>query len=247
MLTSSRAGLAILVPLLALSSAPARGSDAAPRMTQLARGTVARARRAIAIGPSAALVVPAVSDGADLGYSLGLGVYLFRVPFVPDPAAIQAMVVDRVKDKVKAHAQAMVREGRPAPTQEDLARYGREIVDEVEAELLGQLQRRPRLLEPPTVTMDLEWTSVPGPARWQLRATVGVGLGPVTIGPTLAFDSSGDNVVRLGPQLGLRLLPGAGPRSPVIDLFVRYDLALYDRDQQTDQIGLGARVLLDLL
>jgi hypothetical protein len=53
--------------------------------------------------------------------------------------------------------------------------------------------------------------------------------------------------VYLGPELDLRLLPGKGPRSPVVDLFLRADFAASDRDTRGDLLTGGVRILLDLI
>ena len=81
----------------------------------------------------------------------------------------------------------------------------------------------------------------------QLRTTLGIGLWKLSFGLTAVLHFGDGVAAYLGPELDLRLLPGKGPRSPVIDLFLRADFAVSDRDTRGDLLTGGLRVMLDLI
>jgi hypothetical protein len=235
---------------LATLPSPAQAADGDPSLKQFALGTLSRARRAVAIGPTVGMAVPVVvEDGGDVDFTLsfGLGLYFFRVPVLPDPASVKDMVMARVKEKVQDHVKAMIAEGKPAPTEAELEAYARQIFEEVKAEILGQLERRNSYFEKPRAGIDMEYTTIFGADSWQIRVTGGFAVGPVTLGPSFSWDATGDGVARLAPQLDWRVLLGRGPRAPVVDVFLRWDFSLYDRAIQPDQLTLGARFMLDII
>lgn len=243
-----RAGsVALVVTLSALLSAPAFADT--PSATQIVKGTFNRARRAVAVGPAVGLGLGyATSAGEmDTAVTFGLAFEYFKIPIVPTPEKIRAIIEERVKAKVKEIAKQRLLEGKPLPGPEDLERIGREIFEEVKAEVLGELSVRPKVLEKPRLAFVVEGAYFTTSEAWQLRTTVGVGISKVTIGPTLAVHLGDANGVLVGGELALHLLPKKSPRSPVIDLFLRADLGVTDGTAEADQVTLGARFLLDII
>jgi hypothetical protein len=224
-----------------LASAPAVADDA-PTTEAMARATVARARRAVALGPVGGAAGGCTTDGTcDGQVALGLGLYLFDVPVVPTLTSIE----DRVKARVTQRLKEMITEGKPAPTADDLARIAAEVKAEVMAEFAGEVA--PHTLERPTAKLVLEAGYQLRAAAWQARATAGVGAGPVSLGVTLAGTFADRTSGSVGPEVALHLTLGDGPRTQVIDLFGRADLVFARRDTAHDTITIGARFLFDLI
>mgnify|MGYP001587709651 CR=1 FL=1 len=69
----------------------------------------------------------------------------------------------------------------------------------------------------------------------------------VTVGPTFALQLGGGTGVLLGPEVALHLLPTRSPRSPMIQIFGRYDVNLRRRDVRDDVLSFGVRVLFDII
>jgi len=213
---------------------------------QIAQGTALRARRAFALGPLVGgagtyLFDPGEFEGQ---LSFGLGLYWFDVPLVPDiqklvEARAQALLKERVK-------QAMA--GGGAPTQEDLAEWGREVYEEARDELLGK--RGAKLVEKPRFALTFEGARVFRSEGWQVRASAGLGIKSFTAGLTTAVQfGTGDTIALVGPEVAIKFLPGKGPRSPVIDVFVRYEFAFLEdaNAPSLNQLSLGARLLVDVI
>jgi hypothetical protein len=229
------------------------GAAAAQRVTarEIVRGTVNRARRAVAFGPSVGalpLLATAGADdtGFDVALTFGLGLYLFAIPVVPSVELIQDVVRARVEAKLRERLQAALARGEK-PTEEELAAWGREIYQGVKAEVLGRMNARARTVERPRLALDLEGQYLLGAGYWETRLTLGLGVKRLTIGPTAAlrlWDATG---FALGGEVACRLLPGRRPRSPVIDLFLRMDFEVADRAARGDEAALGLRLLLDLV
>ncbi len=243
-----RAGLVLSI-LVATLVAVAPAHAQTPTARQFAEGAVSRARRSIAIGPLVgAGIAYAPSPGdVDVPLSFGLGAAWFKVKVVPSPSMIQAMIIERSKDKVAERVEGMIARGEPAPDSEELARIGREVLDEVKAEILGYHQVRGKTLERPRLTVALEGTYLPRAGGGQVRATIGIGINRFTIGPTLAGHFAGPNGLYVGGEVAVHLTPRQGPRPPVIDLYVRYDYGATSGTKGADQLGLGMRVMLDLI
>lgn len=214
----------------------------------LVRGSVNRARRSVAFGPSVGLTPTyATADtGFDTALTFGLGIYLFKIPIVPGIDEIKEIVQERVKAKVQERLKDALLRGEK-PTEDDLARWGREIYEEVKADLLGRMNVRSKTFEKPRFALDLEGQYLFGNDWWETRMTFGFGVKSITFGPTLAlrmWDSTG---LALGGELALRALPSKSPRSPVIDVFVRMDFELLDRTDRGDELSFGLRFLLDVI
>lgn len=235
----------LLIACLAETPAAAADDDWSAR--KIIGGTVNRARRAVAIGPMiGAGFAFAPSPGEfDVPITFGIGVDVFKIPIVPSPKMIQDIVKERVQAKVLQRAKQMIREGGTPPSKEDLARMGLEVFEEVKAEVLGELNVRPKVLEKPKLALAFEGAYLPRAADWQVRMTVGIGVSKITIGPTLALHLGTDVGVFVGGEAAVHLLPTKSPRSPVVDVFLRVDFAVTDA---YDGLGiLGVRLMLDII
>lgn len=236
---------AALVFLCLLSSSAA--AQPAPR--ELSRQAIFRARRAFAIGPTVGLAgALALGDdgGGDGLVTFGLALRAFEIG-VPTAARVRALVEERVKAKVAEHIQTALAEGRAEPTDAELRAYAKQILVEVRDQIVADFYAPPRVLEPPRFAADLEVARLFDGEAWQLRAGAGIGVSVVTVGPTIALLFGGDVGLALGAELAVHLLPGDGPRSLVIDLYLRGDFPVIDRDVRADVVSLGARLLVDLL
>lgn len=221
-------------------------SSAAAELAQhelIGKRTVKRARRAVAIGPTAGGSL-LISDGDyDGAISMGLGLYLFDVAVVPSVATMSEALQGTAKREALARAKHMIATGA-APAGMSADDLAAAIFEEVRAELMRQLLAEGKKFEKPRLTIDLEAGYQLAAEAWNFRTSATVGLGRVSLGPTLHVSKAG---VALGPELALRLLGNRGPRPPVLGLFIRADFALSDRDANADMYSLGFRALLDLL
>ncbi len=234
----------VLLGLLGLVSSAAHAEEPASG-AQFARGVADRARRAISIGPmvGAGFAYAPSTEHLDVPVTFGLGLVLFDIPVAPGPRAIEEMVKTRVKAKVTA----AITSGAPAPDPQALARLAAEVLAEVKAEVLGQRPYTGRTLERPRLSLALEGAYQPRASAWQVRATFGYGISRVTIGPTIARNFAGANGLYLGGELAAHLTPRPGPRSHVVDVFLRADFGVTSNADGAHQVGAGLRLLLDLI
>jgi hypothetical protein len=211
---------------------------------KLALNTLSRTRRAISIGPYVGVmpVLPVAGD-SDAAFTFGLSVSVFKVPIIPNRDTIKRIVLERTLARLQTVAEAAARRGEK-PTKEDLAELGREIYLQVLDEFLAE--RAPKVWEKPRFHMHLEAARLFGSGSWQSRTTAAIGLWRVSLGPSLLFDFADGADVFLGPELSIKLLPWKGPRSPVVDLFLRVDFALTD-DPRQRLTSFGARFALDMI
>lgn len=212
--------------------------------TQLATGTLKRARQAIAVGPhvggfGGTTLSP--SDGFG-GISFGLGIYTFHVRGLFD---LQDIVKERLEARVKERVMQMVASGQAAPS--DLSEIALQVVEDVKAELLGELRAPPKLPRP-KLGLVVEGVRLLSPGGWQARlgasfgvlkvASLGLGLGVQRAG--------GDTSGLVGAELSVRLTPVGVLRTPVFDLYTRFDYG-FGADEDVNTLVFGGRLLLDLL
>ncbi|HLU65902.1 MAG TPA: hypothetical protein VKZ63_06485, partial [Kofleriaceae bacterium] len=198
-----------LVALLAMGvwpEATARAEPGEPTLRDVAEGTVDRARRAVSIGPSAggSLAIGLPDGELDGAISFGLGLYLHDVPVAPTPASLRALVEARVRERVEEKVRGMIERGEPAPGKEDLERLAREITDEVRREVQSYATVQPRTLERPRMAFDLEGGYLVRSEAWQVRASAGIGIKWVSLGPTVAVHLGDDKALLVGPAIDLR-------------------------------------------
>ncbi|HWO24882.1 MAG TPA: hypothetical protein VNO30_39340 [Kofleriaceae bacterium] len=245
----------LAVPLLAVAAvaaaaSPARADDGEPDESdaadEIARSAIRTIRRSIALGPTlGGFSAYAPSAGEfEGGLSFGLELELFRNK-LPTPQRIRDIARQKAQEKLAAIIRDRFAGQAPDPaTRRQLVR---EIAAEVKAEVLASLAGRPRLIERPRLAIQLEANYLFSSADWLARFGAAFGVGPLSLGPTFSARFGDDTVARLGAELSLHLLPTKSARSPVIDVFLRGDFELHARGTNDDQIGLGLRVLLDLI
>jgi hypothetical protein len=216
-----------------------------PTMQQIAVGTLHRARRAIAIGPTVGAWggMYTSSKSLDQAITFGLGLELFKVPVLPGPETVKALILERTKARLR---QLVIERFRGADTpQVELENLARQVFEDVRAELLGE-NVRARSFERPRLTLALEANRA-FEYGWLARARVGVGVNRVTLAMSLATGFGDDFRLYASPEVVVHYLTSPKPRSSVIDLFLRFDYKANRREIEGDQIVLGARFLLDLI
>jgi hypothetical protein len=225
----------------------AKVASEAPTIKTVAYGTLRRARRAVAFGPTIGYYggfVPAQDDG-EHALTFGLGVEVFKVPILPDSETIKALIIERIKGKIKDQLFARLG-GRPADpvTVEGLVK---EIYQDVRQEVLGLENRRNKHMERPRFNIALEVNRLWRADQWLPRLRVGIGIWKFTLGAAAGVGLGGRTKGYLGPEIVWHWLTNTRERSPVIDLFTRLDFELRDRDTNGDQIVFGVRFLLDAI
>ena len=110
-------------------------------------------------------------------------------------------------------------------------------------------------MEKPQLSLGLEvnkvWGDVVDAVTPRLRA--GFGLGRLTLAASFAIPLGGDSgnyekrPVYLGLELVAHIMMSRNPRSSVLDVFLRADLEMRNRDTNTEMFVLGVLYLLDVL
>jgi hypothetical protein len=215
-----------------------------------ARPVFDRARRAISFGPALGgglVVAPRPSDAdGELSFGLGLHIYEQQI-FDLDgfTEELQSWAEEKLKQKLEElgpKAATLTTADLKRVRDETYAEARRELVTALANGFLPHVDAMPD----PIFAAGLEGGYQPQSGAWQIRAGLGIGLGPVTLGPTAVVHLGEHDGVALGPELGLNMLVGDGPRPLGLELFLRYDAFLYHRDVLPDQATLGVRVMLDV-
>ena len=221
----------------------------APGLENVARGTVRRGRRAISIGPTAGAYgagIPSPGE-TDLGVTFGLGLEMFKIPVLPTMKNLKALVIERAKAKLKKAALDTFRGREPEPI--ELEQLARQAWDEAVKEILGLENVRARRIEKPRLTLAVEGNYLVRSETWMTRLRAGAGFWKVTLAATVtAGFTDPDTSVFVGPEVVLHILMSKGPRASVVDVFVRGDFEVRNRDvANTDMVTLGVRYLLDVI
>jgi hypothetical protein len=215
-------------------------------VAQIAKRSLARARRSLTLGPSIS-VAPLLtldSNATDVQVSLGLDLLRYRIPPLPSPERMGELVKSRVRSEVARRLAARA-VGGARPTSADRERIAREVWRDIKSELL--LETQPRKLEKPGFALRLELDHMIDAGSWNVRLMAGIGVGPVflSLGPGMEVD---DGVALVFPiEISRPVLISRGLRSPVIEPFVRAEVVATDRSDREDRILVGARFLLDLI
>jgi len=218
-----------------------------PEIEKLVRGTVRRARRAIALGPTVGAWVAHVPspDVQEEAVTFGLGLEVFKIPVLPTLTNAKALLEERVRAKVRGIVVAQFRGVPPEPI--ELERLAREAFEEAKAELFDDANTRAKVWERPRFSLGLEGNRLLEAEAWMTRLRVGVGIWKLTLAGSFAVGFGDDTTVFTGVELGTHFLLSKRARSPVVDVFVRADFEVTDRDANTDHVTVGARFLLDLI
>lgn len=226
-----------------------------PTIMTVAKGTLRRARRSIAIGPTVGLWSGAIIQPGDTDVALtfGIGIEAFKVPVVPDMETLKTLVMERVKAEVKSRVFDVFKGRQPEPFEAE--QFVRQVYADVRAEILGLENVRAKTIERPKYTVAFEANRLFGAERWMGRTRVGIGVWKVTVGLSASVGrvcrGPGCDDVRafIGPEVTLHIIPRKNPRANVIDVFLRSDFQANGRatDATFDQFVVGTRILLDLI
>lgn len=224
----------------------ARASAQLPLLKTVARGALRRGRRAVSIGPTLGVYGAAQPSPGEVDYAItfGLGVELFKVPILPSTEELKAIAMARAK----ARLEQAIAEGR-VPGRADGERLAAEIWHEVVAEVLALESLQPRRMERPRMTLAIEGNRLVDSDVWMTRLRLGVGVWKLTLAGSLAAGFTDPKTsVFAGVEAVAHVMMSRGPRASVLDLFVRGDLEVRNRDTaNTDTVVLGVRYLLDVI
>ncbi|MBA2541076.1 MAG: hypothetical protein H0V17_15660 [Deltaproteobacteria bacterium] len=213
----------------------------APMVERIAKGTFKRARRAISIGPTVGVYGGRFPDSeqTDVAITFGLGIEMFKIPILPSMELIKEIAVKRAKERLLA--------ANPQPGNVD--QLAREIWDDVINEILGMENIRGRRTEKPKLTLGLEGNRLLDSEVWGVRLRAGIGISKVTIAASFStLFTDPDTSIYLGPEVVLHFMTTKKPRASVIDVFLRGDFELRNRDvENLDMYAVGVRFLLDVL
>jgi hypothetical protein len=239
-----------------IDQAIAKAQAEMPTLLTVAKGTLRRARRAVAFGPTVGLWTAAFIDPGevDAALSFGLAFETFKVPVTPDMDTLKALVVERVKavakDRIKQAFQ-----GRPIDPI-SLDQIVLKVYEDVRREILGLENVRAKTLERPGYTIAFEANRLFGNERWMGRTRVGIGVWKFTLALSASFgrvcrgDLCNDHIKGyIGPEVVLHVIPSKNPRANVIDGFLRFDWQATGRSDTTtyDQLVVGVRYMVDAI
>lgn len=214
----------------------------APVLERIAKGTLKRARRAIAIGPTVGAWAGYLPDPGETetAITFGLGLEVFKIPVLPTPDNLKQIAIERAKAKIAAG-------GLPAAGAGE--QFVREVWDDVVKEILGMEDIRGRTMERPRLTLALEANRYLDAEAWATRLRVGIGISRVTLAGSFAVAFTDPRTsVFTGLELVTHFLLSKQPRSSVVDVFFRADFEVRNRDlANVDTFVLGTRFLLDVL
>ena len=239
-----------------IDSVMAKVSESAPTIITVAQGTLRRARRAISFGPTVGLWSAAYIDPGEVDAALtfGIGLETFKVPVLPDPDTLKALVIERFKSEGKQRVLAILGGRQPDPVELDT--IVKQVYEDVRREILGLANVRGKHLERPQYTIGFEANRRFGAERWLGRTRVGVGVWKLTFGLSASFGRACrgvgcDDSIKsfVGPEVTLHILPTKNPRANVIDVFLRGDIQVNGRagDAVYDQLVIGTRLLVDII
>jgi hypothetical protein len=213
-----------------------------------ARKILNRARRKVAVGPVVGTGVIASSDGADGLITFGLAVFTFKDPLM-DPKAVEQMVKERLKRHLKERIKAQLTGSgdTEARVQAELEAGG-DALQQLKEEIRAEVNREPDKTPKPQFDLGIEGGYAPRGEAWMGRFWFGFGIGPVSLsaGPAVIHSGDADETgFAVAGELGYYWLPGRGPRSPAIEIFLRGDFMV------AGDLGssgtLGVRLMLDII
>jgi hypothetical protein len=82
---------------------------------------------------------------------------------------------------------------------------------------------------------------------WDLRLMSGLGVGPVFVSARPSARYAGGAALVLPVEISKPMLLSDSLRSPVVEFYVRAELAASERAEREDVILAGARIMLDLI
>jgi hypothetical protein len=227
----------------------AKLEQAAPVMKGVVKGAIRRGRRSISIGPTAGVYgssIPSPGE-TDLAVTFGIGAELFKIPVLPTWNNLKELVKERAKAKLKKAVVDALKGRQPDPN--EVTRLAQEAWDEAVREVLGMENIRAKRIEKPRLTIGVEGNYLFRSETWMTRLRVGAGLWKVTLAASVTAGFTDPKTsIFVGPEVVLHVLMSKGPRASVVDVFVRGDFEVRNRDLgNTDTFTLGLRYLLDII
>jgi hypothetical protein len=223
----------------------------APELKTIVKGTVRRARRKVAFGPMAGVNGGAYSDSqtGDMTVAFGLGLELFKIPVLPTMENLKAIAKERAKAKAKElFVDGMIKGKNYDPL--EIRRMMFQIWTEALREVLGMENLRAKRLEKPSLLFGVEAFHTFDAAHWGGRLRLGTGIWKLTAAFTSGFAISVPRAsVVVGAEIGLPIQLSKGPRSPVLNVFMRWDHEVRERTENMPDhfASFGARLLLDII
>ncbi len=229
----------------------AKAEAASPTLMTIARGALRRARRSVSMGPSVGLwggLVPA-QDDQEFAITFGLGFEKFQIPILPTMESLKQIVMERAKAKLRDQIVARFAGQEPDPIAAE--QFAREVWEEAVQEVLGLENIRAKTMERPSFSLGVEVQRQFTIDAWTPRLRVGFGVSRVTLGVALgvalATDGYAKTPVYTGLEVVTHFMMSKNPRASVLDVFLRLDFEVRNRDTNTDQLVLGLRYLLDVI
>ena len=176
-------------------------------------------------------------NGGEWRVSGGLAFHRFEVPVLPSMDEVRALAVSMIVEELKKQ-------------QPDASgQYDRDVTQRIARRVLDLVLAKydAKHFEKPSLFARLEVAKLLKSDAWEAGVMVGVGVGPVTVGggPLFVY---GDRAALYGAlELGKPILLSKGLRAPVLDIFLRANLSATTRDQNPDQLLLGARIGFDAI
>lgn len=218
----------------------------------LAKESLKRARRSIAIGPyvsAAPTVIFGDESKVDFQFAGGIGFYKFKIPILPGIAVLQEELMGRAKDRFKNQYKAALKEAflktGKKPTKEDVDVLMKELWVEIKKDLL--MRMRPKTFEKPSFALRAEVGYTGDAEAWDLRFSGAFGVGPVFVVPSARLVLLPQVVFFIPAEVSLPIALGSGTRTTLIDLFFRYEFAAHGRSKNADSATLGLRFMFDAI
>ena len=208
----------------------------------LGKNILNRIRRGTALGLYAGAAggvrfTDAIGNNSEWRVSGGLAFHRFDVPLLPSGAEFRDLAISLMVEELKTH--------QPDAN----GQYDREVTKRVARRVLELLLAKyeAKHFEKPSLFARVEIAKLLQSDTWEAGVMVGVGKGPVTVGGGPMFVYGDRAALYLAFELGKPVLLSKGPRAPVLDIFLRANLAATTRDQNPDQLLLGARIGFDAI
>lgn len=213
---------------------------------EIGKRALRRGRRAITLGPYVGVAPGIGADAGDLDVAIsgGLALLKYDIPLLPTRERLEEIVKSRFRAELVERLKDAARGGEVSGLDRD--RIAREVWAEIKAELL--LELAPKRWEKPSLLARLEVSRLPSAEAWDVRLMLGYGVGPVFLsaGPSLRYADGAAFVVPV--ELSKPMMLSRGLRAPVLDFFLRAELAVSGRDAgRQDVVLLGARLGLDVI
>src|SRR5688572_13681772 len=175
-----------------------------PELATIAKGTLRRARRKVAFGPTGGAYGGRYTgtETVDMGISFGLGIELFRVPVLPTMENLKAIA----KERAKAKAKQLFLDGLAGKDTDPLEvrRMMIQIWTEALREVLGMENIRGKRLEKPSLLVGVEAFHVFDAQAWGGRLRIGTGIWKIQASFTTGFAITEPRAsATVGAELGL--------------------------------------------